>query len=63
MTNGLAERAELPITMTTLCISSMPAEDEATEENKRQSFNTCSSATRSSSPSAKATPSAEAPRE
>ena len=30
--NGLAENRELPTRMTTLCISSMPAEQEATEE-------------------------------
>ena len=45
ITNGLSEAAELPITMTTLCMNSMPAEDEATEENKFQSFSTWSSPT------------------
>ena len=30
--NGLAEKRELPIRMTTLCMSSMPAEQDATEE-------------------------------
>jgi len=30
--NGLAEKRETPIKMTTLCMSSMPAEQEATDE-------------------------------
>ncbi len=50
--------------MTMLFFSSIPADAEATPENSDQSFNTASSATRSSiSPIATATPSAEAPRE
>ena len=53
----------MPITITTLCISSMPAEEDATDENKSQSLSTWSSRTSTfSSPSALATPSAEAPR-
>ena len=32
ITKGLSDRGELPITITTLCISSMPAEEEATDE-------------------------------
>ena len=30
--NGLDEKREAPIRITTLCMSSMPAEEEATEE-------------------------------
>jgi hypothetical protein len=30
--NGLDEKRELPIKMTTLCMSSMPAEQDATDE-------------------------------
>ena len=30
--NGLAENREVPTRMTTLCMSSMPAEQEATDE-------------------------------
>ena len=42
----------------------MPAEAEATEENRPQSFSTAASGTGPAiSPSATATPSAEAPRE
>ena len=64
MTKRLADEFELPSTITTLCISSIPADVEATDENRLQSFSTCAS--RISlviSPSARATPSADAPRE
>ena len=56
--------SELPITMMTLCMSSMPAEVEATDENSSYFFRMSSSLISPlTSPSAMATPSAEAPRE
>jgi hypothetical protein len=52
------------MTITVLCISSMPAEQEATDEERSQSFRMrASSIAPSISPNARATPSAEAPRE
>src|SRR5450631_4491099 len=64
ISNGLADDVELPRTMTTLCMSSIPADVDATDENSSKFRRTCSSPTSPSiSPSATATPSAEAPRE
>ena len=46
ISNGLAEYVELPRTITTLCISSMPADVDATDENRSKFRSTCSSAAR-----------------
>ena len=65
MRNAEALPSASPSTMTTLPSSSMPAEAEARAEYRLQSLSTAASltASRATSPSATATPSAEAPRE
>jgi hypothetical protein len=64
ISNGLADDAELPKTMATLCMSSIPADVDATDENSPKSRRMHWPPTLPSiSPSATATPSAEAPRE
>ena len=65
ITSSLLACALMPITITTFCSSSMPAEVDATEDDRLQSCSTASSvsAAAAASPVASATPSAEAPRE
>src|SRR5437016_14541524 len=64
ISNEAADDVELPRTITTLCISSMPADVDATDENRSNRRRTCSSSISPSiSPRATATPSADAPRE
>jgi hypothetical protein len=64
ISNGLADDAELPKTMATLCMSSIPADVDATDENSSKSRRMhWSPDLPSISPSATAASSAEAPHE